>query len=162
MSRLKRALVVVLFIAAAAPAVADQSALRTTAMASTLASAAPSGIVHRAARAPADEYFGQLKMSILGVRNVIYVVDYRAESATDDVARDLCHKLMLTEDALRDWQAKYPDDPWIPRFGYAMVRVYEKIDAALREESSNDASVHAIDLAGWLDRSYPNSVFAPK
>jgi hypothetical protein len=71
--------------------------------------------VHRGAKAPADEYFGRLKMSILGVRYVINVVDYRAENATDDDARDLCHKLMLTEDALRDWQAKYPDDAWIPR-----------------------------------------------
>jgi cyanate lyase len=131
-------------------------------MAPNLASAAPSGSVHRGAKAPADEYFGRLKMSILGVRNVINVADYRADGATDNGARDLCHKLMLTEDALRDWQAKYPDDPWIPKFGYALVKVYEKIDAALHKESSNDASVHAIDLAGWLDRSYPDSEFAPK
>ncbi len=125
-------------------------------------SAAPQLSVHHGAKAPADEYFGRLKMSILGVRNVISVIDFRADSATDDNAADLCHKLMLTEDALRDWQAKYPDDPWIPRFGYAMVKVYEKIDAELLEESPNDASVHAIDLAGWLDHSYPKSEFAPK
>jgi hypothetical protein len=40
--RLKRALVVVLLVAAATPAVADQSAPRTTAIAPILASAAPS------------------------------------------------------------------------------------------------------------------------
>jgi cyanate lyase len=160
--RLKHALVVVLFVAAATPAVADQSTPRTTAMVPIFASAAPSSIVHRGAKAPADEYFGRLKMSILGVRNTINVVDYRADNATDDGARDLCHKLMLTEDALRDWQAKYPADPWIPRFGYALVKVYEKIDADLHEETANDASVHAIDLGGWLDRTYPGSEFAPK
>jgi hypothetical protein len=114
------------------------------------------------AKAPADEYFGQFKMSILGVRNVVTDIDARADTAAEDAARGMCHKLMLAENALRDWQAKYPDDNWIPKLGYAMLKDYEKVDTAIVADDSHLASVHAVDLAAWLDITYPNSEFAPR
>ena len=124
--------------------------------------AVPAAFVHRSALAPADEYFGGFKMSILGVRNTIADIDARADVAADAAARSLCHKLVLAEEALRDWHAKYPDDVWIPRLGYAMLKDYEKIDAVIPSEEFHDAGVHAIDLSTWLDVTFPNSVFAPK
>jgi hypothetical protein len=125
-------------------------------------SVSPVAVAHYRAKAPADEYFGQLRMSILGVRNVVNDIDIRAEGAADDAARGMCRKLVLAEDALRDWQAKYPDDAWIPRLGYAMLKGYEKVDSVIIADDSNVASVHAIDLAVWLDVTYPNSEFAPR
>jgi hypothetical protein len=114
------------------------------------------------AKAPADEYFGRVKLSILGVRNVIYDIDARADNAAEDVAANFCHKLILAEDALRDWKAKYPDDPWVPKFGHAMLKDYETIDSDLMAAESHAASIHAIDLANWLGSFYPDSEFARK
>ena len=145
------------------PAAADETATPPTAPAPILVSAAPvNSSAQRGAKAPADEYFGKFKLSILGVRNVVHDIDARADNAAEDVASNLCHKLILAEDALRDWQAKYPDDSWVPKFGYAMVKDYEKIDADMVSDDSHVASVHAIDLEGWLDNAYPNSEFAAK
>lgn len=128
-----------------------------------LVASAPAGVfVHRHAKAPADEYFGQLKLSILGVRNTVYDIDARADTAAEDAAHAMCHKLTLAEDALRDWQAKYPDDAWIPKFGYAMLKDYEKLDSAIIADDSHVASIHAVDLANWLQAAYPDSEYAPK
>jgi hypothetical protein len=121
-----------------------------------------SSIAHRQAKAPADEYFGRYKISILGVRNVIYDVDARSENASEDAAAGMCRKLILAEEALRDWQTKYPDDTWIPKFGYAMMKDYEKIDSVIVSDELHPAGVHAIDLSIWLDKAYPNSEFAPQ
>lgn len=144
------------------PAIADDR-LPVPAFNVSLVRTASSGAVpHRGANAPADEYFGKLKMSVLGVRNVIADVDVRADAAVDEAARNLCHKLVLAEDALRDWQAKYPDDGWIPKLGYALLRDYEKVDANILAADDTVATVHAIDLATWLDATYPNSDFAPQ
>jgi hypothetical protein len=127
-----------------------------------VASAPANVLAHHRAKAPADEYFGRLKMSILGVRNLVYDIDARADNATEDTAANFCHKLVLAEDALRDWQAKYPDDVWVPKFGYAMLKDYETIDSDMIADESHAASIRAIDLSNWLGTLYPNSEFAPK
>ena len=112
MSRLLSAAFFMLFFAAFAgatslPAAADETAPQAPALVPILVASGPvSALAHRGAKAPADEYFGQFKMSILGVRNVVHDVDGRADDAAEEVANNLCHKLILAEDALRDWQAK--------------------------------------------------------
>jgi len=83
--------------------------------------------------APADRYFGRLKMSILGIRNSI--------------------KDLLVEDALRDWQAKFPRDPWIPKFTFSLAQLYAKLDL-------DDARTRRDDMLDWLDATYPDSEFA--
>jgi hypothetical protein len=163
MSRLLSAGFLMLLIAAAGlPAAADESGPPAEATAGVVASAPANVVAHQRAKAPADEYFGRLKMSILGVRNLIYDIDARADNASEEIAANLCHKLILAEDALRDWQAKYPDDTWIPKFGYAMLKDYETIDSDMLADESHAASIHGIDLANWLGALYPDSEFAPK
>jgi len=154
----------ILLIAASATAraVADEQPLALPALIPVVAVAPLNPLAHRHAKAPADEYFGHLKQSILGVRNVVLDIDARADNAAADAASGMCHKLVLAEDALRDWESKFPDDSWIPRFGYAMLKDYEKIDSVIVADDSHVAGDHAIDLANWLDATYPNSEFAPK
>jgi hypothetical protein len=53
-------------------------------------------------------------------------------------------------------------DAWVPKFGYAMLKDYEKIDSAIIAADAHIASIHAIDLADWLEVAYPSSEFAPK
>jgi hypothetical protein len=72
--------------------------------------------------APADEYFGQLKMSVLGIRNELNALERRATSGDRNVAA-MSGKLAFVDDALRDWRAHYPRDNWLPRYQAQRARV---------------------------------------
>ena len=76
--------------------------------------------------APADEYFGHLKMSILGIRNQLRDLEtrvtYRGQSRSS-----LLGKASFLEDAMADWSAKYPADPWIPGFRTRLRLCYVRI-----------------------------------
>ena len=72
--------------------------------------------------APADEYFGQLRMSVLGIRNELNGLERRAVSGDRNVAA-MTGKLAFVDDAMRDWRARYPRDTWLPRFAAQRARV---------------------------------------
>ncbi len=99
--------------------------------------------------APADRHFGPAKMSFLDVRSSIDALSTRADEHPAD-ARELYHEAVLVDDALHDWQAHYPRDPWIPAYVYTLAQVYGKLDARSRRDRTLD----------WLVRAYPNSEFA--
>jgi hypothetical protein len=101
--------------------------------------------------APADEYFGKLKMSILGIRNTIkdqgLKVDYEPEKAATTF-----NAIALTEDAIHDWQRKYPCDGWIPGTLYALQHFYGKIH-------TDDGVKHVHATFAWLRHDFPKSSF---
>ncbi len=99
--------------------------------------------------APADEYFGRLKLSILGIRNTIRDVGLRAD-ADPAKAPGMLGTVGLTEDALHDWEHKYPHDTWIPPTILSLERLYAKVD-------TDDARAHAKDVMVWLVHDYPTS-----
>jgi hypothetical protein len=72
--------------------------------------------------APADEYFGRLKMSVLGIRNELVTLERRVESGDRNVAA-MSGKLAMVDDAIRDWRAHYPRDTWLPRYEAQRARV---------------------------------------
>jgi hypothetical protein len=72
--------------------------------------------------APADEYFGQLRMSVLGIRNELNTLERRAAGGDRNVAA-MSGKLALVDDAMRDWRSRYPRDTWLPRFYSQRARV---------------------------------------
>jgi hypothetical protein len=72
--------------------------------------------------APADEYFGQLKMSVLGIRNELNTLERRAASGDPNIAA-MTGKLAFVDDAMRDWRARYPRDNWLPRYQAQRARV---------------------------------------
>ena len=78
--------------------------------------------------APADEYFGRLKMSILGIRNRITELENESSDPALNNA-SIAWKMSMVEDAIADWKSKYPDDPWIPRFRTRLGVVYARIGA---------------------------------
>ncbi len=102
--------------------------------------------------APADRYFGRLKMSILGVRNSIKDLAARADAHPED-AEHIFDKAVLVEDALRDWHAHFPRDPWIPRYTYSLAQLYGKLDM-------DDARVRRNDTLDWLEATFPSSEYA--
>ena len=72
--------------------------------------------------APADQYFGQLKMSVLGIRNELNALERRAVGGDRNVAA-MSGKLAMVDDAMRDWRRHYPRDSWLPRFEAQRARV---------------------------------------
>lgn len=102
--------------------------------------------------APADRYFGRLKMSILGVRNSLKDLSARAD-AEPDQADHIYDKAVLVEDALHDWQRHFPRDPWIPKYAYALAQLYGKLEM-------DDARVRKNDTLDWLIATYPESEYA--
>ncbi len=95
-------------------------------LAAFIALAGPARAASMRDLAPADEYFGRLKMSVLGIRNELGTLERRAESGDRDVAA-LAGKLALVDDALRDWRAHYPRDTWLPRYSAQRTHVAQLI-----------------------------------
>lgn len=96
--------------------------------------------------APADEYFGRLKLSILGIRNTIKDMGFKVDA--DPAHKMALNAIALTEDAMHDWEKKYPKDSWIPPAILSLERLYAKVD-------SDEARLHAKYTMAWLVRDYP-------
>ena len=135
-------------------AVATTAAVPSTALTTSPPSAAKAG--KHAARAapkckvaPADEYFGKMKLSILGIRNTIK--DQGLKVDVDPAkAPSTFNAIALTEDAIRDWQHKYPCDTWLPGTLYSLQRFYLKIH-------TQDGVKHVHATFKWLRHDFPKS-----
>jgi hypothetical protein len=96
----------------------------------TLAGAAlPAHAAHSAAAirvAPADEYFGRLKMSILGIRNQLRDLGLRLQYSPQNTEAVL-GSAAFVEDAMRDWEHKYPADPWLAKSVYQLTDLYSRV-----------------------------------
>ncbi|MDP9106288.1 MAG: hypothetical protein M3N49_10195 [Candidatus Eremiobacteraeota bacterium] len=99
--------------------------------------------------APADEYFGKLKMSILGIRNTIKDQGLKVD-VDPTKAPSTSNAIALTEDAIHDWQHKYPCDTWLPGTLLGLERFYLKIH-------TDDGVKHVHATFAWLRHDYPRS-----
>jgi hypothetical protein len=75
--------------------------------------------------APADRYFGRLKMSFLGINNTLRFEALRAGDHTTDSS--VLNKVNYAADSLDAWAAEYPRDPQLARSYFLAVHVYKKI-----------------------------------
>jgi hypothetical protein len=100
-------------------------------------------------QAPLDRYFGRLNMSPIGVANAIRHVAERANAKQVDAASAIAG-LAYVEDAVKDWEAQYPSDNWLPRTLMSIKHVYRSID---------DPSARAAEarIAAWITTRYPAS-----
>lgn len=102
--------------------------------------------------APADEYFGHTKISILELR-------HRALALKDDLHKrrrkpdDIQHSADALADAYYDWSRRFPRDGWIPRTGWELATLYEELPGT----SARDA---AVGLLNAIVTQYPSSSFA--
>lgn len=108
------------------------------------ATAAPSAALKVAA---ADEYFGRFKMSPLGIANTIRDMGNRV-AADQTKTPSIFGGLANVEDAIRDWEHKYPQDPWVPKSLLALEETYLK-------GAGSEAHDRAVKAATWLRRDYP-------
>ncbi len=72
--------------------------------------------------APADEYFGPFKASVLEIRNRLVAFERDADW---DLRRHV-RGINNLELAIEDWYRKYPRDPWLPGFTNRLIRVYAR------------------------------------
>lgn len=76
--------------------------------------------------APADEYFGRMKMSILGIGNELRDLNARAQF-TPDKSADVLGTARFVEDSMHDWEHKYPSDPWLAKDVFALTQLYAAV-----------------------------------
>jgi len=99
--------------------------------------------------APADEYFGPLKLSLIGMRNTIRDLGLRYD-VNHDISRQTFASTQLVERSVRDWGKKYAKDDQLPRVIFLLQRLYTKV---LSQESRDRAHV----VAQWLQSDFARS-----
>jgi hypothetical protein len=99
--------------------------------------------------APADEYFGKLKMSALRVRYETMQLEKRYETH-QLLPEQAEHLLLLTEDSFDQWAARYPKDPWLPSTGLLIAALYAELPGEVARE-------HAVTLYVYVKVHFPHS-----
>ena len=75
--------------------------------------------------APADEYFGPFKESVLEIHNRLVAFERDADWHLRGELRGIDN----LEVTIEDWYRKYPRDPWIPGFAARLTHVYARAHA---------------------------------
>jgi hypothetical protein len=97
--------------------------------------------------APADEYFGQTRLSPLGVRNEIArIAKYLDAGWGGRMTKDT----LWVVDSLDDWQQQYPRD-------YELPRLYRRAYDALSREDTPEAKAASTAVRRTIVVSYPSS-----
>jgi len=99
--------------------------------------------------APADEYFGPLKQSVIGINNTIRTLGWNYD-VNHDIGDQTFASAGLTERAIIDWEKKYPKDDQLPRSLYLLQRLYTKV-------LTYASRAHAQKVAKWLFSDFKNS-----
>ena len=102
--------------------------------------------------APVDEYFGETSESILEIRNRIAEVEAKSDAELRIPAA--VSNLDYFEDALVDWQRKYPADPWVADALSRTISCYARAGAV--------GSAQAAELYTILTKSYSKSPAAER
>ena len=102
--------------------------------------------------APADSYFGRLKMSILGIQNVIKDMRLRIE-ADPSKTPTIFGALATVEDAMHEWESQYPHDVWIAKDLLALEITY-------LEAPDQRAHALAVRIEAWLRHDFGKSQYA--
>ena len=103
--------------------------------------------------APADVSFGSYPLSILGIENAIRRADARVQAYARGAERVDVGPVAYSVVAIRDWERRYPRDPWIPKELLSLCRFYEHV-------GTSDALETASHAAAWLHHDYPQSPYA--
>ncbi len=97
--------------------------------------------------APVDEYFGQSSESVLEIRNRLTAVESKSDA--DARAAGGIADIDYFEEAVLDWQQKYPRDSWVAGVLSRTVQCYARAGAAKSERATAVLAV--------LTKTYPKS-----
>jgi hypothetical protein len=101
--------------------------------------------------APADQYFGRMKLSFLGINNTFRDATITSGDHTVDPA--IVSKVGIADEALRDWESHFPHDPQLARTYFLAIRANGKIWLKPNQEA-------AWDYMNRITRLFPTSYFA--
>lgn len=112
--------------------------------------------------APADEYFGRMKLSYLGIDNTLRDSAVRAGAYTIDSG--IISKVHFADNALQAWAAKYPRDPELPHSFFLAFQVYARIYTQDAQEKAREymhliATRYAESPFGKLERTQMHNGF---
>ena len=97
------------------------------------------------ASAPMDMTFGIYPMSVFRIAQAIHRYDGTKRLDDGPIAYAIV--------AIRDWERRYPNDPWIPRELLAMQHVY-------KHARTSEGERYAHEIAKWLQADYAATKFA--
>ena len=128
-------------------------ALLTSAAAGTVLSRSPTPSATGAATlAPADEYFGHEKLSVLVIRHEALALKdalHHQRRQPDQIAHDADGVF----DAFMDWTKRFPRDPWQARTGWEIATLYEELPGT-------GARDRAVSLLQFIRDHYGGTSFA--
>lgn len=102
--------------------------------------------------APADEYFGRAKLSVLVIRHRIFAMKddlHHQRAFPGKIVSDASD----VEDALDQWSARFPHDTWLPAAAWNLATLYEELPGA-------DAQQKAIAMLDTVRDRYAATPFA--
>lgn len=85
--------------------------------------------------APADEYFGQTKLSPLGVRDALLRIDKYLDAGWGN---RMTNDTLWVIDSLQDWQHQYPRDYELPRLLLQTYKTLQRIDSPEAQKAEAD------------------------
>jgi hypothetical protein len=101
--------------------------------------------------APADQYFGQLKVSALRIRYEIMQLRPRYETHKL-LPEEASHLLVLDENAFYAWGAAYPKDAWLASTGYMLAQLFAELPGT-------DARYRAIRAFTYVKSHFPTTTY---
>jgi hypothetical protein len=101
--------------------------------------------------APADQYFGQLKVSALRIRYEIMQLRPRYETHKL-LPEEASHLLVLDENAFYAWAAAYPKDAWLASTGYLMAQLFAELPGS-------DARDRAVRAFTYVKAHFPTTTY---
>jgi hypothetical protein len=122
---------------------------------STLVFAAASfGIAFSASKAdyaPADAYFGRMKMSYLGINNTF--TQQQAWARPHSTDPNIINKVKWADEALQDWQKRYPRDPQMARSYFLAQQMFKMLWVKEYQDK-------AWTYMNLIVQRYPNTFFS--
>jgi len=111
----------------------------------------PSGHAVLSDLAPADEYFGKMRLSVVRMHHQVFALrddlhHRRARIAT------ISHEADDISEAYYDWAHRFPKDRWVPRTGWELATLYEELPGAVARD-------HAVALLSFVRDHYGDSSF---
>ena len=85
--------------------------------------------------APADEYFGQTKLSPLGVRDALVRIGKYLDAGWGD---RMTNDTLWVVDSLEDWQHQYPRDYELPRLLLQTYKTLQRMDSPEAQKAEAD------------------------
>ncbi|HXM19156.1 MAG TPA: hypothetical protein VN934_10185 [Candidatus Tumulicola sp.] len=123
----------------------------TAALGAALVISATGAVTPPMKSAPADEYFGRQKLSYLGINNTFRDQAVRAGAHT--TLGMIITPVGAADEALHDWEQKYPNDPQLSRSYYLGTLAFRKI-------WTKEFQDKAWDYMHIIVRRFPKSFFA--